>query len=69
MKRNKIYTIISMFLCIALCAGMLTGCESWNNFRKAFIDPPEPEVMTIKVGILEPQTGRKSYDEIGRAHV
>ena len=62
MKRNKIYTIISMFLCIALCAGMLTGCESWNNFRKAFIDPPEPEVMTIKVGILEPQTGRKSYD-------
>ena len=62
MKRITIYRSISLILCLVLCMGLLSGCESWNNFRKAFIDPPQPEIMTIKVGILEPQTGRRSYD-------
>ena len=62
MKRRRSYKIISLFLCISLCAAMLSGCESWDNFRRAFIDPPEPEAKIIKVGILEPQTGRRSYD-------
>ena len=62
MKRKRIYKTISLCLCALLCLSMLCGCESWNNFRKAFIDPPEPEVFTVKIGILEPQTGRKSYD-------
>ncbi len=62
MRKTKTYKILSLMLCIVLCAGMLSGCESWNNFRKAFIDPPAPEVLTIKIGILEPQTGRRSYD-------
>ncbi len=62
MKRKRIYKSICLCLCALLCLSMLCGCESWNNFRKAFIDPPQPEVYTIKVGILEPQTGRRSYD-------
>ncbi len=61
MKQKSIYKFISVILCVVLCMA-LCGCESWNNFRKAFIDPPQPDVMTIKVGILEPQTGRQSYD-------
>ena len=62
MKKNNFCKTVSLLLCALLCLGTLTGCESWNNFRKAFIDPPAPEVKTIKVGILEPQTGRRSYD-------
>ncbi|MBO4818753.1 MAG: ABC transporter substrate-binding protein [Firmicutes bacterium] len=62
MKKITIYKFISLVICLVLCLGLLSGCESWNNFRKAFIDPPQPEIMTIKVGILEPQTGRRSYD-------
>ena len=62
MKRKRIYKSICLCLCALLCLSVLSGCESWNNFRKAFIDPPQPEVYTIKVGILEPQTGRRSYD-------
>ena len=62
MKRNAIYKITAVCLCAVLCLGLFTGCESWNNFRKAFIDPPQPEELVIKIGVLEPQTGRRSYD-------
>ncbi len=62
MKKNTVLKTLSLFLCLILCLGLLSGCETWNNFRKAFIDPPQPEVFDIKIGILEPQTGRQSYD-------
>ena len=59
MKRLKI--ILTVFLCTLLCI-CLCSCETWNNFRKAFIDPPQPEVHKIKIGVFEPLTGRQSYD-------
>ena len=62
MKKNTVLKTLSLILCLILCLGLLSGCETWNNFRKAFIDPPQPEVFDIKIGILEPQTGRQSYD-------
>ena len=35
-KRTIIYIVLT-----ALLIGCLGGCATWDNFYKAFIDPPE----------------------------
>lgn len=34
-----------------------TGCTTWDNFKAAFIDQPLEEDTSVRIGILEPQTG------------
>lgn len=62
MKRAEITRVIALMLVLTLTAVMLCGCETYDNFKKAFIDPPTQEKLVIKIGIFEPLTGRQSYD-------
>ena len=50
-KRTVSIALVLAMLCLLLC-----GCETYNNFKAAFIDPPE-EKTVVKVGIFEPLTG------------
>jgi len=61
MKMANVHKIISFILILAMILAF-SGCETYNNFRKAFIDPPVEEETVIKIGIFEPTTGRQSYD-------
>lgn len=54
--------VCAFLLILVLCSTLLCGCETWNNFKKRFIDPPAPEKSVVKVGVFEPLTGRQSYD-------
>ena len=53
MKRTKIVVLL------ILTALLLSGCTTFNNFREAFFPDGKPS-DTIKIGILEPQTGGDS---------
>ncbi|MBR4150003.1 MAG: ABC transporter substrate-binding protein [Firmicutes bacterium] len=37
-------------------AAALTGCTTYNNFKAAFIDPPDERVV-VRIGVYEPVTG------------
>ena len=66
MKKRLLKTTAYILLA-ALLLGALCGCASWDNFRKAFIDPPADESTIIKVGVYEPLTGefaKEAADEI-----
>ena len=55
-KRREIKTII-LVLVAALLLCSLSGCASWDNFKKAFIDKNKDSAKPIKVAVIEPQTG------------
>ena len=67
-KKTTKYIIYIIFAALLLCC--LSGCTSWDNFRRAFIDKNtvEPEPATsIKIAVLEPQSGdaaENAADEI-----
>lgn len=50
-KKAVSLVLVLAVLCLSLC-----GCETYNNFKAAFIDPPEVKTV-VKVGIFEPLTG------------
>ncbi len=61
MSKRLIRTIAYMLLAAVLLSA-LSGCASWDNFRKAFIDPPIDDGTVIKVGVYEPLTGELSKE-------
>ena len=50
--KSIIYVIVAAVL---LCC--LSGCTSWDNFKKAFIDKKPAELPVIRIAVLEPQSG------------
>jgi len=66
MSKKLLRTIAYIFLAAVLLSA-LSGCASWDNFRKAFIDPPIDESSVIKIGVYEPVTGemaKAAADEV-----
>ena len=52
---------------LVLTIAALTGCTTYNNFKAAFFEETGLKSETIKIGILEPQTGNDS--KMGNAEV
>ena len=64
---KKLLRTTAYILLAAVLLSALSGCASWDNFRKAFIDPPVDDSTIIKVGVYEPLTGefaKEAADEI-----
>lgn len=40
-----------------LSLSMLTGCSTFESFKAAFIDKPEKNQATLRIGVFEPMTG------------
>ncbi len=47
-------------LLLVLVVAVLTGCTTFNNFKEAFFSDGGNNSDTIKIGVLEPQTGNDS---------
>ena len=63
---RKYRRIIAYILMAALLLG-LSGCATWDNFNRAFINPPSEDIETVKIAVLEPLTGedaKAAEDEI-----
>jgi len=58
MKIRKIIMVTLVTVC--LVAG-LAGCTTYDNFKNTFIDNKATASDTIKIGVLEPQTGNDSH--------
>jgi len=62
MKKTR-NTILALLLVVSVFA--LTGCTTFDNFKEAFFSDTRAEATTIKIGVLEPQTGDDSeYGEL-----
>ena len=55
MKRAK--RIVACMLTIALVAVTLSGCTTFDNFKKAFLNKNPENDAQVKIGIYEPMTG------------
>lgn len=53
----KKYKITALILIMALTIGVLSGCTTFDNFMAAFIDKPEENKATIRIGVYQPMTG------------
>ena len=56
--RNLRNIAVAAVLVFAMTA--LTGCTTYNNFKAAFFGETGLKTETIKIGVLEPQTGNDS---------
>ena len=65
MKRAK--KIIACMLTVAMVVGIMTGCTTFDNFRKAFLNKNPDNDAQIKIGIYEPITGADK--EAGAAEI
>lgn len=63
--RNLRNIAVAAVLVFAMTA--LTGCTTYNNFKAAFFGETGLKSETIKIGVLEPQTGNDS--RMGNAEV
>jgi len=54
LKLRKTITILSI---ITLTLLTLSGCTTFDNFKKAFIDKPQDNDATIAIGVYEPMSG------------
>ncbi len=54
MNFRKIITILSI---ITLTLLTLSGCTTFDNFKKAFIDKPQDNDVIIAIGVYEPMSG------------
>ena len=64
---KKIIRTIAYILVTALLLSCLTGCETWDNFYKAFFGGDEEETPVVKIAIFEPLTGtdaKAAADEV-----
>ncbi len=65
MKNGRKSKIITAAFVVLMCAFVLSGCTTFDNFRYTFIDEPQNDDNTIYIGVFEPQTG--SSAETGKA--
>lgn len=56
--RNLKFTCLAAVL--ALTVLMVSGCTTYDNFKDTFFGEKVKEGDTIKIGVLEPQTGNDS---------
>ena len=54
MNKTRMITVLCVLLAVVFA---LTGCTTFNNFKEAFIDPPDTRTDTIDIGVYEPMTG------------
>jgi len=67
MKKNKRKTgaLVSLMLICFLTLSTFTGCESYENFKDAFIDKEGLVEETVRIGVYEPLSGAdKEYGEL-----
>lgn len=51
---------IALILVLILLISVMTGCMTFDNFKEAFFSEKGAAADTVKIGILEPQTGNDS---------
>ena len=58
-KKNKTkFTAIIAIITISILAALsLSGCTTFDNFKKAFIDKPQDKANVIQIGVFEPMSG------------
>ena len=59
MNKTRMITVLCVLLAVVFA---LTGCTTFNNFKEAFIDPPDTRTDTIDIGVYEPMTGPSKED-------
>lgn len=64
---NKGKRIIACFLIILMTAGLMSGCTTFDNFRKAFLNKNPDNDAQITIGIYEPMSGEDK--ENGEAEI
>lgn len=64
---KKIKRIIACTLTVIMVAGLLSGCTTFDNFKKAFLNKNPENDAPIKIGIYEPMTGKDK--EAGAAEI
>lgn len=66
----KITRLSKRITCLLLAMGMvllLSGCDSFNNFRRTFLEKDTEDSNVIYIGVFEPQTG--SAKETGESEI
>ena len=58
---------IALALVLTVGVTLMTGCTTFDNFKEAFFSEKGAAADTVKIGILEPQTGNDS--EKGRMEI
>ena len=67
MKRK---TVIAIIIMVALISGLLTGCETYDNFKTAFFGSSENPDSVIRIGIFEPLSGKyREYGEMEKVGI
>ena len=56
----KKYRNIAVIMALILAMTAMTGCTTYDNFKAAFFGEQGLQAETIKIGVLEPQTGTDS---------
>ena len=64
-SRTAIKTICLMLTFTAVL--MLSGCTSYDNFRRTFIDKETEDSNVIYVGVFEPESGQ--YKNVGKEEI
>lgn len=54
------YRTAALAVILAMAAIFVTGCTTFDNFKDTFFHAKGVETDTIKIGVLEPQTGNDS---------
>ncbi len=58
--RRKTTAILALALMLTLVSSALAGCTTFDNFKEAFFSKNGAEADTVRIGVLEPQTGNDS---------
>ena len=56
----KKYRILAVIMVLVFAMTSMTGCTTYDNFKAAFFAEQGLKADTIKIGVLEPQTGTDS---------
>lgn len=57
---NNIRKYISILLIAVLSMTLLSGCSTFESFKNAFIDKPEKNQATLRIGVYQPLTGSEA---------
>jgi len=63
----KKFRNIAVVMALVLAISAMTGCTTYDNFKSAFFADQGLKSETIKIGVLEPQTGTDS--KMGNAEI
>lgn len=55
---TKKLKIITTVLIVMVMTASLTGCATFDNFKKSFIDKNEEPEATVRIGVFEPLSGK-----------